>query len=142
MQFGLYLVKHGMITANQFVKALEAQLASRPQIGALAIESGKLSVKQIFSILRKQADMPQEMFGELAVQSGAMTEDELILLLYQQSVRTKSMPLILGELGFAATDDIETHFAEYRLACGAADKMAPKIAIEASLPSVAQCCSL
>jgi len=51
MQFGLYLVKHGMITASQFAQALEAQLASRPQIGALAIETGKLTVKQVFGIL-------------------------------------------------------------------------------------------
>jgi len=128
MQFGLYLVKHGMITANQFVQALEAQLASRPQIGALAIETGKLSVKQVFGVLRSQADMPQEMFGELAVKSGAMAEDELIVLLYHQSVRGKPMALILAELGFAAVGDLEEHFAEYRISCGVGDKMQPAAA--------------
>ncbi len=123
MQFGLYLVKHGMITANQFAQALEAQLASRPQIGALAIEAGKLSVKQVFSILRTQADTPHQLFGQLAIQAGFMTEDELVVLLYQQSVRGKAMPLILAELGFAEPDDLEEHFAEYRISCGFREKM-------------------
>jgi len=123
MQFGLYLVNQGMITASQFVQALEAQLASRPLIGSMAIETGKLSVKQVFSVLRSQADMPQEMFGELAVQKEFMTEEELLGLLYQQSLRGDSMALILVELGFADASDIDEQLAEYRLTCGAEAKM-------------------
>ena len=125
MQFGLYLVNQGMITANQFVKALETQLATRPLIGSLAIETGKLTVKQVFSILRTQADMPDQMFGELAVQNGLMTEDDLSGLLYQQTIRGKSMALILVELGFASAEDIDGHLSEYRLANGAGAKMEP-----------------
>jgi len=125
MQFGLYLVNHGLITANQFVQALEAQLASRPLLGSLAIETGKLSVKQVFSILRSQADMPQKLFGELAVQHGFLAEDDLSGLLYQQSQRGNSMALILVELGFAEANDIDEQLAEYHFTCGARAKMEP-----------------
>jgi len=123
MQFGLYLVDQGMITANQFVKALEAQLASRPLIGSLAIKSRKLSVKQVFSILHLQADMPKEMFGEIAVQNGFMTQDDLSGLLYNQTQQGDSMALILVELGFASANDIDDQLAEYRLTCGAGAKI-------------------
>ncbi|NOY28603.1 MAG: hypothetical protein GXP28_00070 [Planctomycetes bacterium] len=125
MKFGLYLVEHGMITTDQFVKALEVQLASRPLIGALAIETGKLSVKQVFSILRTQADMPHEMFGALAIQAGFLTKIDLDALLYEQSVRGTPMPQILGELEFAEAGDLEEQFAEFSFACGGADKKEP-----------------
>lgn len=128
MQFGLYLVKHGMITTGQFVEALEVHLTSRPLIGALAIETRKLSVKQVFSILRTQADMPHEMFGELAIQAGFMTEDDLMALLYHQSTRGKPMSQILGELGFADPDDLQEHLAEYRGECGVANRAEPATA--------------
>jgi len=65
------------------------------------------------------------MFGELAVRSGAMTEDELVGLLYHQTVRGKPISLILAELGFAEADDLEDHFSEYRTSCGARDKREP-----------------
>jgi len=125
MKFGLYLVEHGMITTDQFVKALEVQLTSRPLIGALAIETGKLSVKQVFSILRTQADMPHEMFGELAIQAGFLTKDDLDGLLYQQSVRGTPMPQILGELEFAEASDLEEQLAEFSITCSGIDRKEP-----------------
>jgi len=125
MKFGLYLVEHGVITTDQFVEALKIQLASRPLIGALAIETGILSVKQVFSILRTQADMPHEMFGKLAIQAGFMTKDELMGLLFQQSVQEKPMPQVLTELKLVEAGDIEEQLAEFSNACGGADRREP-----------------
>ncbi|MCA9231043.1 MAG: hypothetical protein KDA57_10345 [Planctomycetales bacterium] len=105
-----------MISSNQFVQALEKQLASRPQLGALAIDTGKLTVKQVFEILRLQADEPHVRFGELAVRAQLLTQEELASLLFHQSVRVKPMAKILVEMGFASTSDIDEHFAEYRAA--------------------------
>lgn len=114
MHFGLYLVKHGVITSAQFIKALECQLLSRPQLGALALEQGKLSVKEIFQVLQAQADDPRKLFGELAIKAGMLSEDELDSLLYRQSTRTLPMPKIVVELGFVTADVAQECLVEYR----------------------------
>ncbi len=114
MHFGLYLVKQGAITCEQFVDALERQLESRTQLGALAIEKEILSVKQVFHILRFQADMPEELFGEIAVQEKLLTEEELSNLIYLQSVRVRPMAEIVVESGFVTPYDLQKHYLEYR----------------------------
>lgn len=122
MHFGLYLVKYGAISAEQFVTALERQLASRPQLGALAIELDMLSVREVFQVLRAQADNPQELFGELAVEAEMLTTDELASLLYCQSVRSQPMAEVVVELGFATPDVAQTHLSEYRSASPVEDE--------------------
>lgn len=114
MNFGLYLVHQGAITAEQFVEALENQLVTKPQIGSLAVEMNKLSIKQVFSILRLQADMPNKMFGELAVENDLITTDELATLLYHQLVRVKPIAEIILELGFLSGDEIDQQQREFR----------------------------
>ncbi len=114
MHFGLYLVKHGVITSTQFIEALERQILSRPQLGALALEQGKLSVKEIFQVLQAQADDPRKLFGEIAVKAGMLSEDDLESLLYRQSIRTLPMSKIIVELGFVTADVAEECLVEYR----------------------------
>ena len=75
MHFGLYLVKNNVIDSDLFVTALEQQLASRPLLGSLAIETHKLSVKQVFQVLRAQFDTPGELFGEIAINLGFLTKE-------------------------------------------------------------------
>ena len=114
MQFGLYMVRNGMLDCEQFVHALEQQLASRPQLGSLAIETGKLSVKQVFQILRLQCDAPGELFGELAVKLGFITEEELAGLIFLQSVRQQPMSEIIIENGVASESEVQESLANYR----------------------------
>ena len=116
MYFGLYLAKQGVITTEQFVTALEIQLDSRPQVGSLAVETGKLRIKEVFQILREQADQPMKKFGELAVEASLLESDELAALLYHQSIRVQPMSEILLELDFISQKEIDHHLREYRLA--------------------------
>ncbi len=125
MQFGLFLVKQGAITPSQFIEALECQLASRPQVGALAIELGKLTVKDVFKVLRTQADEPKELFGDLALKAGILTEDDLSSLLYHQSVRVRPMESIVTDLGFATVEVIENSLAKYRAVTHAPEELQP-----------------
>ena len=122
MHFGLYLVKKGRITANQFVEALEAQLASRPQLGALAIETGKLSVRQVFHVLRMQADRPEEMFGVLAQEAGFLREDDLAALLDCQTRRVLPLIQVIVNLGFCTAYEAEELFSGYRSSTNAASR--------------------
>ena len=114
MQFGLFMVQNDMLECEQFVQALEQQLASRPQIGSLAIETGKLSVKQVFQILRLQCDTPGALFGELAVKLGFITEEELAGLIFLQSVRQKPMTEIMIANGFVSEDEVQEGLTKYR----------------------------
>ena len=114
MQFGLYLVENGIITPEQFVEALQVQIDSRPQLGSLAIEQKALTMKEVFQVLRTQADEPKELFGQLAVEAGLISEDRLASLLYLQSARVRSMEEIVVELGYVSAETLEQELSEYR----------------------------
>ena len=114
MRVGLKLVESGIITAEQLVRALQRHVESRPQLGALAVDAGKLTMKQVFAILRTQADRPERKFGELAVEAGLMSEDEIAALMFRQMTSGDSLAELIVEMGFAEREDVETSLAEFR----------------------------
>jgi len=113
MHFGLYLVKNSVIDSDLFVVALEQQLASRPLLGSLAIETHKLSVKQVFEVLRTQFDTPGELFGQIAIKLGFLTDEELSSLIYLQSTRQKPIADILVDENLAPESDVLNYLAQY-----------------------------
>jgi hypothetical protein len=114
MQFGVYLVENGVINTDEFYEALKLHLRSRPQLGALAIQTQKLNFRQVFAILRAQCDAPNELFGELAVSLGYLTKDDLAQLLNEQEQRSLPFMQAIAESGVLSTDLIEQHYSEYR----------------------------
>ncbi len=122
MQFGMYLVENGVITCEEFFEALKLQLRTRPQLGALAIEKRKLNVRQVFGVLRSQCDSPDDLFGELAVKLGYLTEEDLAWLLHEQAVRVKPFTELLAELGILTAEDVEKQFRAYRQALEPVDE--------------------
>ena len=91
MHFGLYLKNKGIISADQLVAALEAQLETLPRIGQLALEEGIISPRDIFDVLRAQRESPDERFGDLAIEMGLMTRNELMRLLMIQADRKRPL---------------------------------------------------
>jgi hypothetical protein len=116
MHFGLYLKKQGVITAEQLVAAIEAQMSTLVPIGQLALEEGVLSARDIFNILRAQNDAPNVRFGELAVEMGLMTRDDVMRLLMIQADRKRPIAEILVGQGVLTEEQMETEFMEYRAA--------------------------
>src|SRR3954464_14858678 len=114
MHFGLYLKKKGLISAEQLVNALEAQLASMPRIGQLALEEGIVSPREIFEVLLAQSSSPTEMFGELAIQMGFMTRNELMQLLMIQADRKQPLQQILVAHGILTEQEAASHMLEFR----------------------------
>jgi len=102
MHFGLYLKKKGIISAEQLVAALEAQLATLPRIGQLALEEGIISPRDIFNVLQAQRKSPDVRFGELAIEMHLMTRNELMRLLMIQADR-KRMALVDKPLAIKGT---------------------------------------
>jgi hypothetical protein len=95
MQFGLYLKKKGIISAEQLVAALEVQQKQLVRIGQLAIEEGFLTPREVFQVLRSQSDSPHERFGELAVGLELMTRPQLQQLLVLQMDRKRPLCEVL-----------------------------------------------
>jgi hypothetical protein len=95
MQFGLYLKKKGVVSAEQLVAALEVQQKGLVRIGQLAIEEGILSPREVFQVLRSQSDSPHERFGEVAMGLNLITRDELQRLLVIQMERRRPLSEIL-----------------------------------------------
>lgn len=114
MHFGLYLKHKGVISADQLVEALEAQLATLPRIGQLALEEGIMAPRGIFDVLRAQSESPNERFGEIAIGLGLMTRDDLMRLLMIQADRKRSVADMLVTLGILTEQQAEEEMTQYR----------------------------
>ena len=64
------------MSVDQMLVAVQRQQLSRVPIGRLAIERGKMSMSQVFEVLKEQADNPKS-FGQLAIAMNFLTEEEL-----------------------------------------------------------------
>src|SRR4051794_8368736 len=144
MHFGLYLKKKGIISAEQLVDALEAQLASMPRIGQLALEEGIVSPREIFEILLAQSSSPSEMFGELAIQMGFMTRNELMQLLMIQADRKQPLEEVLVAQGVLSEQDAAAQMLEFRrsmakkTAAGHVPRIVPRLRGRKLMPAAAE----
>jgi hypothetical protein len=114
MHFGLYLKNKGIITAEQLVAALETQLNTLIPIGQLALEEGIIKPRDIFDVLRAQSESPNIRFGDLAIEMGLMTRDDLMRLLMIQADRKRPVNEILVQQGVLTAERAATEMAEFR----------------------------
>jgi len=114
MHFGLYLKNKGIITAEQLVDALQVQMNKLVPIGQLALEESIISARDIFDILRAQKDSPTERFGDLAVEMGLMTRDDVMRLLMIQADRKRSITEILVAQRVLSQQQVMSELAAYR----------------------------
>ena len=114
MHFGLYLKNKGIITAEQLVDALQVQMNKLVPIGQLALEERIISAREIFDILRAQKDSPTERFGDLAVEMGLMTRDDVMRLLMIQADRKRPITEILVGQGALTPHKAASEMTAYR----------------------------
>jgi hypothetical protein len=94
MDIGVYLVRRGLITADDYVDAREAMAKGRHRIGELALTSHKLTMRQVMSILDVQVDTPRP-FGQLAVEKGYLNQSDVMGLLEMQNKMSPSLVEVL-----------------------------------------------
>ncbi|MEN0111237.1 MAG: hypothetical protein AAF805_11000 [Planctomycetota bacterium] len=99
MQNELSMVRDGLISADDYVAAVERREAERAPLGQLAIESGLLSPRRVRELLREQHGAPGERFGELAMRRGDLDLGQVALLLLEQQERQRPLVDHLVELG-------------------------------------------
>jgi len=114
MHFGLYLKNKGIISAEQLVAALETQLKTLPSLGQLALEEGVIAPRDIFDVLRAQSELPSVRFGDLAIEMGLMTRDDLMRLLMIQADRKRPLAEILVRQGVLTAERSSAEMAEFR----------------------------
>jgi hypothetical protein len=134
------LVRRGIITAAQFVQAVEWQLTHRPRLGRLALESGKLTMKQVFAVLEQQAEIDKP-FGEMAVELGYLTKRQVSNLLKLQTQRTLPLSQCLIEIGAIAPETLEQASLQLRNEQAGTTRHSPAVATNTgrsrSLPACA-----
>lgn len=98
MRVALNLVDGGVISAEMFVAAVRYQAEQRPPLGELAVRKGKLTMHQLFEVLKRQADDPR-FLGELAREMRFLTRRQLADLLLLQSEMTPTIEESLIAVG-------------------------------------------
>ena len=98
MWFASYLYEKGVITGQQFAEAAKIQLQRRKKFGTIAMNLGKLSIKQLMEILSIQADNLDAPIGEIAIQLGFLTRSDVAEILAVQSTDVPDFGQILVEM--------------------------------------------
>ncbi|QDU77447.1 hypothetical protein Pan97_45170 [Bremerella volcania] len=115
MHFGLYLLRKESISGPQFIQAVSRQLETRPQIGSLAIETRRLSMRDVFRILSLQS-VTNESFGQLAIQLGVLAESDIRELLTLQTEQTTPLAQVLVDIGAIEPYQLQTELQLFRSA--------------------------
>lgn len=94
----LHLLSREVATLEQIEAAVAVLRKTRPLLGKLALNEGKLTMPQVFRILEEQA-MTKEYFGEIAVRLGYLDEATLNELLRMQRECSPTLADVLVEQG-------------------------------------------
>ncbi len=113
MHFGLYLLRKEQISGPQFIQAVSRQLETRPQIGSLAIETRRLSMRDVFRILSLQS-VTNETFGQLAIQLEILTAADIRDLLSLQIERTTPLAQVLVDIGAIEAYQLQSELQKFR----------------------------
>lgn len=109
LTFCIHLVRNGTISPEQLIGALEEQLASRPQLGQLALQDGLMTLSQLFEVLNAQR-FEQKQFGEIAIEKGFLSKAQLAgLLLMQSKAEVSLSDVLLSQRAISATQLAEQH---------------------------------
>jgi hypothetical protein len=115
MQFGIHLVRAGVLSADDFVDVVERQLRERPPLGMLAIEHHKLSMKQLFAVLEAQVEDPKP-FGRLAVELGFLSQSDVLALVGLQSECGRPEAEHVVEMGLLDSATVARELERFRAA--------------------------
>lgn len=112
--YAVYLVRVGAITPDDLVTAMEVQHRRREPFGKIALKSRKLTVRQTAEILNHQANHPAQRFGEIAVQMGFMTEDDVSAILQIQKANIPTLEEVFVSEGMLTADQLDRWSQAYQ----------------------------
>lgn len=112
-----YLVEKEKISNSQRALVQEQQQSARVKLGLIAVAEKLMTGKQTDEInaLQRQTD---RRFGDLAIEKGYLTEEQLDHLLKKQGNPFLQLVQILTDNGIFSVEQIEEHLNEYGIAKG------------------------
>ena len=109
--FAAQLYQRGVVSADEFAEAVSRQIADRPPLGSVAIARGKLSKSEVADICAAQVNAGHKRFGEVAVEMGLLTDDDVDELLAVQSESVPDLLEIFEKMGTLTRSQLETAVA-------------------------------
>ena len=110
---GNYLVGSGKISSEQLEVVVEQLDKIRVKLGLIAVAEGMMTLAQAEEVNRLQSVMDKR-FGDIAIEKGYLTEDQIGNLLKAQGNTYMSFVQSLVNEGFVKMEEIDTIFDGYR----------------------------
>ena len=110
---GNYLVGTGKISSEQLEVVVEQLDKIRVKLGLIAVAEGMMTLAQAEEVNRLQSVMDKR-FGDIAVEKGYLTDDQIGNLLKAQGNTYMSFVQSLVNEGFVKMEEIDTIFDGYR----------------------------
>ncbi len=111
--FGQFLLERGVISAPQLLAAIDAQRASNPLLGELAVRKGWLDETQARRIQQRQR-VEDRRFGDIALEMGVLDQDRLDALLAAQKDGRKRLGQVLLEQGAIDAGRLQVEIAAHQ----------------------------
>lgn len=110
---GQFLLERGTITPAQLLAALDAQRASNPLLGELAVHHQMLDAAQARRINDRQRAEDRR-FGDIALEMGLLDAGQLDVLLAAQKKSRKLFGQILVDQGTLTVEQLEAELVAHR----------------------------
>ena len=114
MWFASYLYKSSVITGDQFAQVVTTQLDRQPLIGQVAVKEKALKPQQLLRVLEVQSEDHDRSFGNIALDLGYLTEQQLSHLVVKQAQSVDTTAQILVELGIFSQERMELELEKAR----------------------------
>ena len=111
--FGAYLVKEGKLTQARLETVFETMRKVRVKLGLIAVSEKLMTTQQSDEVNRLQAIVDKR-FGDIAVEKGYLTEEQVSRLLGLQGNQYLSFVQSIVDNDFMQMDDIESALAAYQ----------------------------
>lgn len=111
--FGKYLQDVGVLSKEQYEDIIEKSRTARVKMGLLAVNEGLMSPAQAEEVNQIQA-MKDARFGDIAVEKGYLTEDQVGLLLKKQGDAYLLFVQELVERKILSLEEIQRHLNHFK----------------------------
>lgn len=110
--FLAFLVERRILSADQATEIRSQVVRSAPQVGKILLERGAMDVRQVMQVVYMQAD-DRQLFGELAVREGFLSQEDLRLALREQHQMRKHPAEALRETGAIEVNTLFAALVDY-----------------------------
>lgn len=118
--FGHYLIEKGVITYEDYEKAMVAQNEAHVRLGTIAVLEGFLTEEEAEFIHRQQMQFDKR-FGDIAVENDLLREEQVNVLLRKQGNTYMKFLEALLQAGVISVSELDIHLGAFQAQRGFTD---------------------